>query len=41
MMKFEYPIGATPLDPDEVDGLIPLHVTIQSQLNVNGKQPIF
>lgn len=32
-MKFEYPIGATPLDPDEINGLIPSHITIQSQLN--------
>lgn len=32
-MKFEYPLGATPLDPDEIDGLIPSHITIQSQLN--------
>jgi Fic-DOC domain mobile mystery protein B len=32
-MKFEYAQGATPLDPDEISGLIPLHITIQSQLN--------
>ena len=32
-MKFEYTIGVTPLDPDEVNGLIPSHVTTQSQLN--------
>ncbi|MCH9643550.1 MAG: mobile mystery protein B [Gammaproteobacteria bacterium] len=30
---FEYPAGATPLDPDEVDGLIPAHIMNQSQLN--------
>lgn len=30
---FEYPQGATPLDPDEADGLIPKHITTQSQLN--------
>jgi Fic-DOC domain mobile mystery protein B len=32
-IKFEYAVGATPLDPDELNGLIPLHITIQSQLN--------
>jgi Fic-DOC domain mobile mystery protein B len=32
-MRFEYPPGATPLDPDEIRGLIPLHITTQSQLN--------
>ncbi len=32
-MKFEYAQGATPLDPDEVGGLIPAHITNQSQLN--------
>jgi Fic-DOC domain mobile mystery protein B len=33
MMKFEYAPGATPLDPDEINGLIPLHITTQGQLN--------
>jgi Fic-DOC domain mobile mystery protein B len=32
-MKFEYPIGATPLDQDEVNGLLPSHIITQSQLN--------
>jgi Fic-DOC domain mobile mystery protein B len=32
-MRLEYPPGATPLDPDEIQGLIPSHVTLQSQLN--------
>jgi Fic-DOC domain mobile mystery protein B len=32
-MKFEYPAGATPLDPDEINGLIPLHISIQRELN--------
>ncbi len=32
-MKFDYPIGATPLDPDEIAGLIPTHITAQAQLN--------
>lgn len=30
---FEYPHGATPLDPDEANGLIPKHITTQGQLN--------
>jgi Fic-DOC domain mobile mystery protein B len=29
----EYPIGATPLDPDESQGLIPEHISTQQQLN--------
>lgn len=33
MIAFEYPHGATPLDPDEVQGLIPSHIAIQSELN--------
>jgi Fic-DOC domain mobile mystery protein B len=32
-MKFEYAPGATPLDPDETAGLIPLHITTQVELN--------
>lgn len=32
-MKFEYALGATPLDPDEINSLIPSHISIQSQLN--------
>lgn len=32
-MQIKYPPGATPLDPDEIRGLIPLHITTQSQLN--------
>ena len=32
-MKFEYSPGATPLNFDEMDGLIPLHITNQNQLN--------
>ena len=32
-MKFEYPAGATPIDPDEAAGLIPAHVTLQRELN--------
>ncbi|OQX04111.1 MAG: cell filamentation protein Fic [Thiothrix lacustris] len=33
-MNFEYPPGATPLDPDEAQGLLPTHITIQGDLNV-------
>lgn len=32
-IKFKYVQGATPLDPDEINGLIPLHITTQGQLN--------
>jgi Fic-DOC domain mobile mystery protein B len=32
-MKFEYPAGATPIDPDEAAGLIPAHITLQRELN--------
>ncbi len=32
-MNFCYPQGATPLDQDEVDGLIPTHIHTQPQLN--------
>jgi len=31
--NFTYPPGATPLDQDEMDGLLPEHITTQSQLN--------
>lgn len=36
MNKFviEYPFGATPLDPDEIGGLIPNYITNQGELNV-------
>ncbi len=32
-MKFIYAQGATPLDPDEMNGLIPFHISTQGQLN--------
>jgi Fic-DOC domain mobile mystery protein B len=32
-MKGEYPPGATPLTPDEEDGLIPQHITLRAELN--------
>jgi len=39
-MNFEYPDGATPLDPDEIDGLIPTHVVNRGQLNELEQQNI-
>jgi Fic-DOC domain mobile mystery protein B len=32
-MQISYPEGATPLDPNELDGLMPQHLTTQRQLN--------
>ena len=32
-MKSEYPEGVTPLDVNKINGLIPLHITTQGQLN--------
>jgi len=32
-VNFEYPPGATPLDPDDAAGLIPSHIATQGQLN--------
>jgi Fic-DOC domain mobile mystery protein B len=32
-IKFEYTPGATPIDPDEAAGLMPAHITLQSELN--------
>jgi Fic-DOC domain mobile mystery protein B len=32
-LKFEYPVGSTPIDPDEAEGLIPTHLSIQAELN--------
>lgn len=33
MTNFEYPLGATPLDPEEIDGLKPVHITTREELN--------
>ena len=33
MIRFEYPLGATPIDPDEALGLIPKHISTQADLN--------
>jgi Fic-DOC domain mobile mystery protein B len=32
-LKFEFPEGATPLDPDDAAGLLPGHISTQGQLN--------
>jgi fido (protein-threonine AMPylation protein) len=32
-MKFHYPLGATPLEPDEIEALIPQHISLQSEIN--------
>jgi fido (protein-threonine AMPylation protein) len=32
-VRFEYPPGATPIDPDEARDLIPTHMTLQRELN--------
>ena len=32
-MQFEYVTGATPIDPDEAQGLIPKHIKTQGELN--------
>jgi Fic-DOC domain mobile mystery protein B len=32
-MEFNYAPGATPLDPDEAAGLVPMHITTQGDLN--------
>lgn len=33
-MEIKYPPGATPLNPDELDGLIPEYITTQGELNI-------
>jgi Fic-DOC domain mobile mystery protein B len=33
MVKFNYPEGATPLEPEEIADLIPTHITTHEQLN--------
>ncbi len=32
-MEFQHAPGATPLDPDEAAGLVPVHITTQADLN--------
>jgi Fic-DOC domain mobile mystery protein B len=32
-LKIEYPVGATPLDPDDAAALVPSHLTTREQLN--------
>jgi Fic-DOC domain mobile mystery protein B len=36
----EYPAGATPLDPDELNGLIPTYITLQGELNILERENI-
>lgn len=36
----EYPPGATPLDPDEIAGLIPKYITTQGELNLLERENI-
>jgi len=33
MIDFKYPEGATPIDPDEAEGLLLTHITTQGELN--------
>lgn len=33
MIEFSYPQGASPLDPSEVEGLIPTHITTRAELD--------
>ena len=33
VMQFEYAPGATPIDPDEAQGLIPKYISTQADLN--------
>ena len=42
MNKFKpiYPLGATPLDPNEIEGLIPDYITTQGELNILEQQNI-
>jgi Fic-DOC domain mobile mystery protein B len=40
MRLFTYPEGAMPLDPDEIDGLIPSHIVNRGQLNELEQQNI-
>ena len=39
-LQIEYPPGATPLDPDELAGLIPVYITTQGELNLLEKENI-
>ncbi len=37
---YDYPDGATPLDPDEIEGLIPTHIVNREQLNAQEQENI-
>ena len=38
--KLTYPVGATPLDSNEIEGLIPDYITNQKELNILEQQNI-
>ena len=38
--SIDYPPGATPLDPNELDGLIPDYITTQAELNALERENI-
>ncbi len=33
MIEFDYPEGATPIDADEIKGLLPTHITTRAELD--------
>ncbi len=33
VVELKYPLGSTPLETEELDGLIPGHITTQKQLD--------
>jgi hypothetical protein len=39
-LQIQYPPGATPLDPNELEGLIPTYITTQGELNQLEKENI-
>jgi Fic-DOC domain mobile mystery protein B len=41
MSVFEYPLGATPIGPDEMKGLIPTHITTRGELDPWEQRNIF
>ena len=40
-MKLKYPPGATPLDSNEIEGLIPEYISTQNELNIVEKKILF
>ena len=39
-MKLKYPLGAIPLDPNDIEGLIPDYISTQDELNIVEKENI-